>query len=72
VKEQYLDRYASVFAAAGFVVLVYDNANFGASDGVPRQGVDPVLQKRGYRDAISYAQTVPFVDAARIGILAFD
>jgi hypothetical protein len=27
---------------------------------------------RGYRDAISYAQTVPFVDAARIGILAFD
>ncbi|MBE7198515.1 MAG: alpha/beta hydrolase [Parafilimonas terrae] len=68
VKEQYLDRYAAVFRAAGFGVLVYDHANLGASDGLPRQEVDPVLQKRGYRDAISFAQTVPWVDPDRIGI----
>ncbi|MDQ0504172.1 alpha/beta hydrolase [Xanthobacter agilis] len=68
VKEQYLDRYAEVFATAGFGVLVYDHANFGASDGAPRQEVDPVLQRRGYRDAISFAQTVPWVDPTRIGI----
>lgn len=68
VKEQYLDRYAEVFAAAGLGVLVYDHANFGASDGMPRQEVDPVLQRRGYRDAISFAQTVPWIDPTRIGI----
>ena len=68
VKEQYLDRYAAVFQAAGLAVLVYDHARFGASDGLPRQEVDPVLQRRGYRDAISYAQTVDGIDPARIGI----
>jgi len=35
VKEQYLDRYAEVFADAGLAVLVYDNRCFGASDGEP-------------------------------------
>ncbi|MCJ2138875.1 alpha/beta hydrolase [Methylobacterium sp. E-066] len=68
VKEQYLDRYAEVFQAAGFGVLVYDHAHFGASEGLPRQEVDPVLQRRGYRDAISFAQTIPWIDPARIGI----
>ncbi|UQO36978.1 alpha/beta hydrolase [Burkholderia cepacia] len=68
VKEQYLDRYAEVFAAGGFGVLLYDHRNFGASDGYPRQEIDPVQQKRGYRDAISYLLTRPDVDAARIGI----
>ena len=68
VKEQYLDRYAEVFARSGFGVLLYDHANFGASDGMPRQEADPVLQRRGYRDAISFAQTLPEVDARQIGI----
>ncbi|RQS31090.1 alpha/beta hydrolase [Burkholderia sp. Bp8992] len=68
VKEQYLDRYAEVFAASGFAVLLYDHKNFGASDGLPRQEIDPVQQKRGYRDAISYLLTRAEVDAERIGI----
>ncbi|MGU3661705.1 alpha/beta hydrolase [Methylobacterium fujisawaense] len=68
VKEQYLDRYAEVLAAAGLGVLVYDHANFGASDGWPRQEADPVLQRRGYRDAISFAQTMSWIDPARIGL----
>lgn len=68
VKEQYLDRYAEVFVAAGLAVLVYDHAHFGASDGQPRQEVDPVRQRRGYQDAISYAQSLPGVDARRIGL----
>lgn len=68
VKEQYLDRYADVFNAAGFGVVLYDHANFGASDGQPRQEADPILQRRGYRDAISFAQTVPWIDPDRIGL----
>ena len=42
VKEMYLDRFAEVFAAAGLGALVFDNRNFGASDGEPRQEIDPV------------------------------
>lgn len=68
VKEQYLDRYAEVFVAAGFGVILYDHANFGASDGTPRQEADPVLQRRGYRDAISFARTVSWIDPQRIGL----
>ena len=68
VKEQYLDRYAEVFAAAGLAVLVYDHRNFGASDGSPRQEVDPMWQVRDYRSAITYAQTRPEVDPKKVGI----
>lgn len=68
VKEQYLDKYGEAFANAGFAVLIYDNRCFGASEGLPRQEVDPVLQIRDYRDAISFAATLPQVDSGRIGI----
>ena len=68
VKEMYLDDYAEVFAAAGLNALVYDNRNFGASDGQPRQEIDPWAQVRDYRHAITYASTLPEVDAQRIGV----
>jgi len=68
VKEMYLDRFAEVFNAAGMNVVVFDHRNFGASDGEPRQEIDPWDQVRDYRDAITYASTLPEVDAHRIGI----
>src|SRR5215467_7469215 len=68
VKEMYLDAFAEVFAAAGLNALVYDNRNFGASDGEPRQEIDPWAQVRDYRHAITYASTLPEVDGNRIGI----
>ena len=68
LKEMFLDKYAETFAAAGFGVLVYDNRNFGDSDGMPRQEVDPWGQIHDYRHAITYASTLPEVDADRIGI----
>jgi dienelactone hydrolase len=68
VKEMYLDRFAEVFAGAGLGALVFDNRNFGASDGEPRQEIDPWAQVRDYRHAISYASLRPEVDAGRIGI----
>ena len=49
VKEMYLDKFAEVFAAAGLNVLVFDNRCFGASDGEPRQEIDPWAQVRDYR-----------------------
>jgi uncharacterized protein len=67
VKEMYLDDFAEAFAAGGLGALVFDNRNFGASDGEPRQEIDPWAQVRDYRHAISYAQTRPDVDPDRIG-----
>jgi fermentation-respiration switch protein FrsA (DUF1100 family) len=68
VKEMFLDRFAEAFAAAGFGALVYDNRNFGASDGEPRQEIDPWEQVRDYRNAITYAVSRDEVDESRIGI----
>jgi cephalosporin-C deacetylase-like acetyl esterase len=59
---------AEVFAARGLACLVYDHACFGASDGEPRQEVDPARQVRGYRDAITFARTLAGVDETRIAI----
>jgi fermentation-respiration switch protein FrsA (DUF1100 family) len=68
VKEMYLDRFAEAFARAGLASLFYDNRNFGASDGEPRQEIDPWAQARDYRSAITYATTLPELDSERIGI----
>jgi uncharacterized protein len=68
VKEMYLDSFAEVFAGAGLSALVFDNRNFGASDGEPRQEIDPWAQVRDYRHAITYASTRSEIDAGRIGV----
>lgn len=68
VKEMYLDRFAESFVAAGLSALVFDHRGFGASAGAPRQEADPQQQIRDYRDAISFAQTLPATDPARIGV----
>jgi uncharacterized protein len=64
----FLDRFAERFAAAGLASLVFDNRNFGASDGEPRQEIDPWQQVRDYRDAITFSETLSETDKSRIGI----
>jgi hypothetical protein len=64
----YLDRFAEVFADAGLAAIVFDNRNFGASDGEPRQEIHPWQQIDDYRDAISFAQSLPETNAERIGV----
>ena len=68
VKEMWLDRYGDAFARAGFHVLCFDNRNLGASDGVPRGEINPWQQVDDFRNAITFAETLPGVDPARIGI----
>jgi fermentation-respiration switch protein FrsA (DUF1100 family) len=68
VKEMGLDDYADVFAAAGLAVVAYDNRNLGASDGQPRQEIDPVMQRRDYSHAITWAAAQADIDATRIGV----
>jgi uncharacterized protein len=68
VKEMYLDRFADAFAAGGLAALVFDNRNFGASGGEPRQHIDPWQQVHDYRDAVTFAATLAEIDADRIGV----
>ncbi|WP_351234237.1 alpha/beta fold hydrolase [Streptomyces sp. NPDC002133] len=68
VKEHRLERFARVFADNGFVVLVHDHRTFGASDGTPRQDIDPWRQIADWRRAISYLEQRPEVDPERIGL----
>ena len=69
VKEGFLGHpYQDVFAEAGIATLIYDHRNCGESDGLPRQELDPILQQRGYHDAITFLIDHSDVDAERIGI----
>ncbi|WP_336810114.1 alpha/beta hydrolase [Bosea sp. MMO-172] len=68
VKEMYLDKFAEKFAETGLAAVVFDNRNFGASDGDRRQHINPWQQVSDYRDAITYAEALPETDASRIGI----
>jgi len=63
-----IDRYAEVFCRGGLGVLLYDHRNFGASCCEPRQEINPWIQARGYRDAVSYLQTRPDVRHDKIAV----
>jgi len=63
-----LADYARVFCEAGLACLAYDHRNFGDSDGAPRHEIDPWQQVADMRDAISYARSLPGIDAERLGL----
>jgi uncharacterized protein len=62
------DRYAEVFRDAGLTVLLYDHRNLGDSGGEPRQEINPWVQARGYRDAVTFVQSQDGVDRDRIAL----
>src|SRR5271155_802056 len=68
VKEHGLRRFAQAFTDAGFVALVHDHRNFGASDGAIRHDIDPWRQIADWRRAISFLESQPNVDPSRMGI----
>jgi len=68
VKEMGLPAYAEAFRAAGLAVLLYDHRNLGASDGTPRQEINPWAQARDYRAALTWLGDRPEVDPGRLGV----
>lgn len=69
LKEMDLDAFAEYFTSKlAISCLVYDNRNFGASEGQPRHEIVPALQKSDYSDAITYAQSLDEVDADKIAV----
>ncbi|MCH7916236.1 MAG: alpha/beta hydrolase [Deltaproteobacteria bacterium] len=61
-----IDHYAEAICSEGFAVLLYDHRNFGISDGEPRQHINPWGQARGYRDALSYLESLNEIDSTRL------
>jgi len=68
VKEIVMPHYADFFVKAGLAALLFDYRCFGESDGEPRQHLNPHDQIEDYKNAISFAETLPEVDPNRIGI----
>jgi len=67
-KEALLQNFADRFAAAGFVVTVFDYRYLGASEGEPRGQIFPTEQIEDYKNAITWTQMQKEVDPARIGV----
>lgn len=61
--------YAKGLSEAGFVVLVHDASFQGASGGMPRFIEDPAIRVSDIRIAVDYLQSLPYVDAERIGAI---
>lgn len=69
-KEQGPSVYANELAQRGFVVMTFDQANMGESDGQPRHASSPELFAESFSAAVDYLGIqVPFVDRERIGVI---
>ena len=68
VKEIVMPHYAKFFRDRDFATLLFDYRNLGASDGQPRQHIDPWAQIEDYRNALSFAATLGELDEARTGV----
>ena len=67
-KEMALSSYADLLCAGGLAVLVYDHRCLGASDGEPRQLVDPWAQSRDYIAALDWLERQEGIDPTRLGV----
>ncbi|MQA16563.1 MAG: alpha/beta fold hydrolase [Pseudonocardiaceae bacterium] len=67
VKELRQPQYAQEFVARGFAALIFDYRRLGASDGEPRQHLDPWDQIEDYKNAITYLERRGDIDGDRIG-----
>ena len=67
VKEMLLPHFAAALAASGVATLAVDYAGFGASEGEPRQDVNPKAQIRDLRRGLDFLASDTRIDAARLG-----
>jgi fermentation-respiration switch protein FrsA (DUF1100 family) len=67
LKEWTIPEAADVFVQSGLGAMAFDYRNFGDSEGTPREEVDHPGQIADWRSAITFATTLPEIDAGRIG-----
>jgi uncharacterized protein len=66
VKEQMQGLYAKSLAEKGFVALAFDHRYFGESEGQPREFENHDAKVQDIKDAVTYLQSLPFVDPDKI------
>lgn len=67
-RDMHLEQYATRFNAAGMATLIFDYRSFGASDGEPRNRLDPRNEIADWHAALAYARTLPGIDRTRIAL----
>jgi uncharacterized protein len=67
VRQLMLEDYARVFAGAGYVSLIFDYRGFGDSEG-SKWRLIPLEQIDDIRNALTWLEAQPEVDAERIGL----
>lgn len=67
-KEIVMPHYATYLRESGAATLLFDYRRFGESGGQPRQHINPWDQIEDYKNAVSFAETLPEVDPKRIGL----
>lgn len=65
-RDMRLEPYAERFNAAGFATLIFDYRHFGASEGQPRNLLDPRRELADFHAALAYVRSLPGVDKGRI------
>ncbi len=66
VKEQMQGLYAKALAEKGFVTLAFDHRYFGESEGQPREYENHEAKVQDIKNAVTYLQSLPYVDATNI------
>ena len=67
VKEQMAGLYAKKLGEQGFAALAFDFRYWGESGGEPRQYESPNAKIQDIKNAVTYLQSLPMIDANRIG-----
>ena len=68
VKEVVVQHYAKEFASRGLACVAFDYRCFGASDGEPREHIQPWWQIEDYKNALCFLEDQPKVDNDRLGV----
>ena len=66
VKEQAQSIYAKRLAQNGYVTMVFDYSYFGESEGEPRYLENPEVKSSDIHSAVSYLETLDYVDSEKI------
>src|SRR6516225_6298442 len=67
-KEIVMPWYGKFFEDLGCATLRFDYRRFGESSGEPRQHINPWDQIEDYRNALTFAETLPGIDRKRTGV----
>lgn len=68
VKEIVMPHYAKAIVAAGAAVLMFDYRHSGASEGEPRQLIDPAKQIEDFKNAVTFVSSLPEIDPDKVGV----